>query len=84
MAKETKQLAKAAKFTVFVKEYAKEMPAVTTEGTVEEAIKAFQVKHGVDGLNLKWEITEERGAVVAAPALPVPPVPPVVPVPPAS
>ena len=78
-----KPTSKPNKFTVSVKEYSKEMPAVTTEGTVEEAIKAFQLKHGVDGLNLKWEIVEEgSGASVSAPVPPPPPPPPVVPIPP--
>ena len=44
-------------------------PAVTTEGTVEEAIKAFQAKHGLDGLNLKWRVVEETVAK-PAPAAP--------------
>lgn len=29
-----------------------------TEGTEEEAIKAFQAKHGLDFLNLKWNVEE--------------------------
>lgn len=33
-------------------------PPVTTEGTPEEAVKAFQAKHGLDSLNLQWKVEE--------------------------
>jgi hypothetical protein len=66
MAKDTKEV--RSKFTVDLPDY-QNHPAVTTEGTAEEAIKAFQAKHGLDGLNMKWRVVEETVAK-PAPAAP--------------
>jgi len=47
----------AKKLCVSAVDY-KEHAPVITEGTEEEAIKAFQTKHGLDFLNLKWKVEE--------------------------
>lgn len=58
--------AKPQSFMVDVPEYPHH-PAVITEGTQEEAVKAFQAKHGLDGLNLKWRVQEMGSNAAVAP-----------------
>lgn len=55
------------KFTVVALEYPKDQPPLTTEGTMAEAILAYQKARGLEGLNLQWGVTDEAGKVTVIP-----------------